>query len=54
MISYKQSTLLFKFKQDDFIKDVIMFYESLKDGVKSYHNTVMKGVEVNDCATSPP
>ena len=54
MISYKQSTLLFKCKQDGFIKDVIMFYESLKDGVKSYHNTVKKSVEVNDCAVAPP
>ena len=31
-----------------------MFYESLKDGVKSYHNTVKKSVEVNDCTVAPP
>ena len=31
----------------------IAFYESAIDGVKSYHNTVMKGIEMNGCAVAP-
>ena len=32
----------------------ITFYESVIDGVKSYHNTVMNGIEINSCAVAPP
>ena len=32
----------------------ITFYESVIDGVKSYYNTVMNGIEINSCAVAPP
>ena len=32
----------------------IAFHESVIDDVKSYHNTVMKGMEINGCAVAPP
>ena len=32
----------------------IKFYESVVQGVKGYHNTVLKDVEVNKCTVAPP
>ena len=32
----------------------IDFYNSVIDGVKDYHNTVLSGVEVNNCKLAPP
>ena len=47
MISYKNKfTLLFRCKQDCFKRILIAIYKSVMDGVRSYHNTVMKGVEI--------
>ena len=32
----------------------IEFYQTVMEGVGSYHNTVLSGVEVNKCKLAPP